>query len=102
MTEQDVIEIEKGVSPGAEKPFVTEGKFFLALAIYFSLQIVLRLITSSTTDLDESQQLVLTQQFHWGYGPQPPLYTWLQILVFKILTPSILGLSLLKNLLLIL
>ncbi len=100
MREQSAIETGKIFPADGEKSFVTKGNFFLALAVYFAIQVVLRLVTSGTADLDESQQLVLTQQLHWGYGPQPPLYVWLQMLVFKIFTPSILGLSLLKNLLL--
>lgn len=88
-------------SPVGEENLPALGrKFFIVLAIYFIIQVILRLITSNSADLDDSEQLVFTQQFQWGYGPQPPLYTWLQILFFKIFTPSILGLSLLKNLLL--
>src|SRR5262249_28361506 len=37
----------------------------------------------------------------WGYGPSPPLYTWLQIAMFKVTGPSVLGLALLKNILLL-
>jgi 4-amino-4-deoxy-L-arabinose transferase-like glycosyltransferase len=54
----------------------------------------------SSPELDESEQLVLSQKLCLGYGAQPPLYTWLQAGFFCILGPSLLGLSLLKNLLL--
>jgi len=70
------------------------------LAALFAVHVLARLITSPNAILDESEQLVFTQSLQWGYGPQPPLYTWLQWLIFKLTGPSILGLALLKNLLL--
>ena len=94
MTEQS------SITTGENSPVAPAKRICFVLAAYFVIQVILRLLTSNSADLDESEQLVFAQQFQWGYGPQPPLYTWLQILVFKITTPSILGLSLLKNLLL--
>ncbi len=76
------------------------SKFLLLLAGYFLLQIVLRLITSNTTDLDESEQLLATQQLQWGYGPQPPLYTWLLYPFVRMLGPGVLALAVFKNALL--
>jgi len=35
-------------------------QFFAVMALYFGIQVVLRLLISGTTDLDESNQLVLT------------------------------------------
>ena len=70
------------------------------LAAYFVYQVTARLLVSSTLDLDEAEQLVLTRELRLGYGPQPPLYTWLQWLVFQLTGPSMLGLTLLKNVLL--
>ncbi|MET3873412.1 ArnT family glycosyltransferase [Puniceicoccus vermicola] len=72
-----------------------------ALALYFTLQFLLRICLSPGAELDEAEQLVLTQQFSWVYGSQPPLYTWLQILIFQFTGPGIVGLALLKNLLLL-
>lgn len=69
----------------------------LLLAVYFLYQVAARLLVSSTLDLDEAEQLILTRELRLGYGPQPPLYTWLQWLVFQITGPSVLGLTLLKN-----
>jgi 4-amino-4-deoxy-L-arabinose transferase-like glycosyltransferase len=60
-----------------------------------------RVALSPSTHLDESEQMVLTQSLQWGYGSQPPLYTWLQSFVFAATGPSVLGLSLLKNALLL-
>jgi lipopolysaccharide core galacturonosyltransferase RgtB len=85
---------------GLLRPFASPGKFLLLIAIYFVWQIVLRLITSNSAELDESEQLFLTQQLAWGYGPQPPLYTWLQFPFIQQLGPSILALAVFKNALL--
>lgn len=71
--------------------------FLLGLSVYFCLQTVARVAVSPSAHLDESEQLVLTQALQWGYGPQPPLYTWVQWAVFVFTSPSVLGLSLLKN-----
>lgn len=67
---------------------------------FFLLQVAVRLLSSAQAGLDESEQLVFTQAFCLGYGPQPPLYTWLQMAVFKLTGPNLLGLALLKNALL--
>jgi len=80
--------------------FPTARQFFGLLLIYFTLQIFLRVCISSSLDLDESEQLVLTQKLNWGYGSQPPLYTWIQFGFFKVFGLSVFGLSLFKNILL--
>ena len=73
---------------------------FLGLAGYFSLQVLSRVLVSDSAEMDEAEQFVLAQRWAWGYHSQPPLYTWLQLLVFGIVGQNILGLALLKNLLL--
>jgi 4-amino-4-deoxy-L-arabinose transferase-like glycosyltransferase len=78
----------------------TPRRLILVFAGYFLLQCVVRLLASPTLDLDESEQLVATQRLAWGYGPQPPLYSWLQYPLVRWLGPSILALTLLKNALL--
>ncbi|MBC8096364.1 MAG: glycosyltransferase family 39 protein, partial [Akkermansiaceae bacterium] len=49
---------------------------------------------------DESEQLLATQQLQWGYGPQPPLYTWLLYPFVRLLGPGVLALAIFKNALL--
>ena len=65
------------------------------LLLYFSLQMVMRLFTSQSAELDEAEQLLWTQDLRWGYGPQPPLYSWLQWVLFEVFGVSILALALL-------
>ncbi|HET7626273.1 MAG TPA: glycosyltransferase family 39 protein [Verrucomicrobiae bacterium] len=74
--------------------------FYILIGGYFLLQILLRLIASGTTDLDESEQLLATQQLALGYGPQPPLYTWLQFPLIRIFGANVFALALLKDILL--
>ncbi len=87
--------------PNAALTESSQKKFFLILCVYFGLHVAIRTLISGTADLDESEQLVLTQKFACGYGWQPPLYTWLQIFFFKTFGVSIFSLALLKNLLLL-
>lgn len=74
---------------------------FGALLAYFVLQVVMRLLTSQSVELDEAEQLLWTQDLRLGYGPQPPLYSWLQWAFFEVFGASILALALLKNMLLL-
>ncbi len=74
--------------------------FYIILTTYFAVQLVSRVCLSSSTHLDESEQMMLSQFWSWGYGPQPPLYTWLQIPFFTVFGTSVFALALLKNLLL--
>lgn len=73
---------------------------FLLLAAYFIVNIIVRLLLPHTLELDEAEQVFYSQWLLFGYGPQPPLYNWLQTAMFAVTGRSILGLSLLKNLLL--
>lgn len=74
---------------------------FGGLLLYFALQLVMRVLTAEGVELDEAEQLLWTQDLRWGYGPQPPLYSWLQWGFFQIFGASIFALALMKNLLLL-
>lgn len=86
-------------------PLAHSGKaaaaYFLALLLYFLLQLLLRLNLSETLDLDEAEQAFLHARLDFGYGTQPPLYNWLQWLMFEIFGLSLFALSALKNLFLL-
>ena len=72
----------------------------LLALLYFGAQVAMRVGVSTALELDEAEQALWTQSWALGYGPQPPLYTWLQKAVFVLTGPSVLGLALLKNTLL--
>lgn len=70
---------------------------YLLLAAYFALNAALRLASPASLELDEGQQLYFTQWFSLGYGPQPPLYNWLQYAAVQVFGNSVAALTLLKN-----
>ena len=70
------------------------------LALYFGLHLISRVLVSPSLELDEAEQLLHLQALSLGYGFQPPLYTWLQALVFAFTGPGVFGLALLKAVLL--
>jgi len=74
----------------------------LGLGAYFSLHMIIRATGSATLELDEAEQIVLTQWWLAGYSGQPPLYAWVQASVFQILGMNLWALSFVKNALLFL
>ena len=74
--------------------------FPVILAAYGLLHVLVRVVISEGAELDEAEQLLLSQTLAVGYTDQPPLYTWLVVLFGAILGVDILSLALLKNLLL--
>jgi 4-amino-4-deoxy-L-arabinose transferase-like glycosyltransferase len=80
-----------------DRPALRAGPIFLLLACYFLLNIAIRLSLPPSLELDEAEQVFYSQWWMLGYGPQPPLYNWLQTAVFTLLGRSVFALSLLKN-----
>src|SRR5262245_33965904 len=68
-----------------------------SLAAYFAGHVVLRLLLSNSLVFDESEQVLMSQAWRLGYGPQPPLYTWLQTAVFSVLGVNVFALTIVKN-----
>jgi 4-amino-4-deoxy-L-arabinose transferase-like glycosyltransferase len=87
-----------GIPAACEKRAGTH--FLLVLAAYFLLQVVLRVSSPAMLDLDESESILTSRHLQPGYGSQPPLYFWLQWLMFSIFGINVLALSVQKNLLL--
>ncbi|ARU04540.1 hypothetical protein CCO03_07480 [Comamonas serinivorans] len=58
-----------------------------------------RVLLSPSLSWDQNEQLVWSQALAWGYGPQPPLYTWLQWGVNAVLGPTVLSLAVVKHVL---
>ncbi len=80
---------------------MTPARWFLAaLALYFAAQAALRISLGGALEVDEAEMLVLAQDWRWGYGPQLPLYNWLQVGSFAIFGPTTAALAILKNLVL--
>lgn len=72
--------------------------FLIVVTAYFTLQLVMRLIHGGAYELDEAEMSVMTPAYRWGYGPQLPLYNWLQLSLFQVFGRSLFALALLKNL----
>ena len=73
---------------------VTLGPILVAYAL---LHIGIRLLAPGAVEHDEAEQLLLAQSLALGYGHIPPLYTWLQHGVFRMLGVGVLGLAVLKH-----
>ncbi len=72
----------------------------LLLAGYFLLHWLLRVTGPGGLEMDEAEQMVLGQRLQLGYSADPPLYTWLQIIFFRLFGGGLPALALLKEVLL--
>ena len=73
------------------------ARVFALLAVYFILEIAVRLSLPHALELDESQQIFLAQWLAVGYDSQPPFYNWIQYLATGALGSSLFSLSIVKN-----
>lgn len=78
-------------------PARTDLLILVALAVYFAAQAVLRIALGGALEVDEAEMLVLARTWAWGYGPQFPLYNWLQAGAFALFGPTTVALAVLKN-----
>lgn len=78
-----------------------EFAFPVALALYFLLHLLIRISLSDSLELDEAEAVFHSQRLALGYGPQPPLYDWLQWIFISGFGLELFSLALLKNLLLL-
>jgi len=69
---------------------------WVILVVYFALNALTQHLASPTVELDQSEQMLLSQEFMWGYARQPPLYTWLVRGVFCLTGPSLAALLAVK------
>ena len=67
------------------------------ILIYLLIHLVVRLGFSSTLQVDDAEQIRLSQELFLGYPiPQPPMYSWLGWSMFQIFGTGLLALTLLK------
>jgi len=71
--------------------------FFL---LYCIAQLCVRVLFGHKMNIDEAQVWLWAHELAWGYGPQPPLYVWLQRAVFAMTGATDFGLAVLKEFLL--
>lgn len=73
-----------------------------ALALYFALQTTLRVALGGALEVDEAEMLLLARDWRLGYGPQLPLYNWLQVAAFQVFGLTTAALVVTKNVVLFL
>lgn len=74
----------------ARKPWV----LFLLFGI--GLLLVRLYLRGYPLEIDEAEQMRLASELHLGYAAQPPLYSWLQWLLFQLFGANLVSLALLK------
>jgi len=76
---------------------MTKRGLLLLLFIYLLAHLLVRLLLSQTLQVDDAEQIRLSQELLLGYPiPQPPMYSWLSWGMFQILGTSLFALTLLK------
>lgn len=76
-------------------------KIFWGLLLgYFLVQLGLRLAIGGALETDEAEMVLLTPGFRLGYGPQLPLYSWIQATSFVVFGKTTFALAIVKNLML--
>ncbi|MFO8238915.1 MAG: glycosyltransferase family 39 protein [Prochlorococcaceae cyanobacterium] len=63
---------------------------------WFALNAASQRLFSLTAETDQAAELVRSQLWQWGYGSQPPLYTWLAKLLLDLTGPALWPLLVLK------
>lgn len=86
-----------GASPGWTP---TLGQLLALIAVYCAFHTLSRGLISETLGVDDAEQVLLAQRWDWGYGPQPPFYTWLTLAFCGVFGWSAFTMALLKNILL--
>lgn len=71
-------------------------KTFTFISIFLLVQIISRSLGTTVLDLDEAEQAFCSQALNIGYGPQPPLYSWLQWFVCIVFGRNVTALIVLK------
>lgn len=69
----------------------------LLIVAYFALNGLLRSLVPGGLGLDEAELVLHAQSLELGYGPQPPLYGWLQAAAFALFGVEKAALALVKN-----
>ena len=75
------------------------NKTYIVLISYLLIHILLRLVFTDTLQIDDAEQVRLGQNIQLGYNiPQPPLYSWIAWLGFKLFGINIYVLTVIKYL----
>ncbi|PTQ73421.1 ArnT family glycosyltransferase [Celeribacter persicus] len=76
----------------------TQDRIFLGLVLgYFMVQTILRTALGGSFEMDEAEMIAMARDFRLGYGPQLPLFNWLQAAGFKLFGVNTFALTATKN-----
>ncbi len=67
------------------------------LGAYFFLFALARVVSRPLAEDDEAKEIFLSQWWSWGYGIQPPLYTWMQKAAFEVLGTGLFAIGLVRS-----
>lgn len=70
----------------------------LIILLYYGFHAGLRASHGDILIKDEAEAIVMAQFPLWGYGPQPPLFSWLLWPLTKIFGPGVMAIAVLKHL----
>jgi hypothetical protein len=76
---------------------ISRKTFFLFLATCAALHVLSRRVVTETAGIDDVDQVLRAQLWGWGYGPQPPFYTWLTKIFLGLFGYSVVSMLLLKE-----
>lgn len=75
---------------------IVNSNLFVIVAIFLLVQIIIRVLGVRVLDLDEAEQAFNSQALAISYGPQPPLYSWLQYFSCQLLGKGVLSILAVK------
>ena len=75
--------------------------FFILIIGYFLIHLIFRLLLTNSLEVDEAEQVFLSQKILIGYNQQPPLYTWIIIVLTKLFGYNLISILILRTALLI-
>jgi 4-amino-4-deoxy-L-arabinose transferase-like glycosyltransferase len=69
----------------------------LAIFAYVTIHFLIRILFSQTLQVDDAEQIRLSQELLLGYPiPQPPLYSWFSWAIFQVFGAGLFTLTILK------
>lgn len=85
--------LNSGSKPTSKK---FERYTLFGIFVYITYLFTVRMLTPEGLQLDEAEQLVTSQTIAWGYGSQPPLFSWLQRGFFEVFGWNVFSISLFR------
>ncbi|MEC9342874.1 MAG: glycosyltransferase family 39 protein [Pseudomonadota bacterium] len=72
-------------------------RFTLFVIVAYALHLVARVLSPAALGRADAEQFVVAQSWAWGYGPQPPLVTWVYRALFLAFGENVFVVALFRN-----